>query len=365
MTKLNLRDVPELEQRSPSGRFHSFARNLSLALGGQRNVGPWGGGHPFDFQLRRVPPGAAICPLHLHLCQWELFVIHRGHGTVRLDATTHEVREGDCFVHPPGEAHQLTNTGRDDLEVFIVADNPAQDAFYYPDSDKWGLRAPLVQPAAGSPGIFRAFAADYFDGEDPPPAAPSPSANVRNTNLERTGPDSGNARLAPELSPPATPFARRRVNLADVPWETFASPAGKFRSSGQQISLALGAVGRAPLTQGGHPFDLELSLLPPGATACPFHWHALQWEFYYFLEGRGEFRLGDARFEVGPGDAVMAPPFAPHTYRNTGETDLRCFIVADDPPADYRYYPDSGKYGFSHPRKIFRLAETDYFDGED
>jgi len=339
MTKLNLRDVPEIEQRSPGGRFHSFARNLSVALGGQRNIGLWGGGHPFDFQLRRVPPGAAVCPLHLHLCQWELFVIHRGHGVVRLGDASHDVHPGDCFIHPPGEAHQLINRGSEDLEVFILADNPAQDAFYYPDSDKWGIRPPAN-------AFFRLTPADYFDGEDasPPPATPP---------------------TAVKIEPPATPFVRRKANLADLPWETFASPSGKFQSRGRQVSLALGAVGRAPLTRGGHPFDLELSLLPPGATACPFHWHALQWEFYYFLEGRGEFRLGDARFEVGPGDAVMAPPFVAHNFRNTGETDLQCFIVADDPPADYRYYPDSGKYGFSHPRKIFRLTETDYFDGED
>ncbi|OYU97910.1 MAG: cupin, partial [Verrucomicrobiales bacterium VVV1] len=42
--------------------------------------------------------------------------------------------------------------------VLIVADNPPLDAFHYPDSDKWGLRAPRK--------FFRLNEADYWDGEE-------------------------------------------------------------------------------------------------------------------------------------------------------------------------------------------------------
>lgn len=343
--KIRVRDLPELEQRSPSGKFHSYSRNLSLALGAPRNTGTWGGGHPFDCQIRRLPPGAAICPFHVHLGQWELFLIRSGEGTVRAGDERHPVRAGDCFIHPPGEAHQLINTGAADLEVLIVADNPAVDAFHYPDSNKWGIRPPDA--------FFRLTPAAYFDGEDE--SAPLPLAFAPGHYPA----------AALGITPPTTPFARRKVNLADVAWEDWSSPKGKFRSSGRQVSAALGAVGRAPLTQGGHPFDLEAGKLAPGALACPFHWHALQWEFYLFTEGCGEFRLGENRFAVEPGDAVMAAPFVAHSLRNTGGADLHYLCVADDPPADYWHYPDSGKYGFSSPRKIFRADEVDYFEGEE
>jgi uncharacterized cupin superfamily protein len=336
MNKVNLRDIPELEQRSPTGKYHSFGRNVSLALGGLRNTGVWGGGHPFDFQMRRIPAGAAVCPHHAHLAQWELFLIRRGAGMIRVGAEQHPVRAGDCFIHPPGEAHQLVNSGPDEMEVLIIADNPQMDAFYYPDSDKWGLRPPGL--------FFRLASVDYFDGEDTVVGAPGP---------------------VPPLAPPLTPFARRKVNLDDLPWEDWRSPSGKFAQSNRGISLALGSVGRAPLTQGGHPFDLEQASLPPGTTACPYHFHALQWELYFFTAGSGEFRLGDERFAVGPGDAVLAPPGAAHTFTNTGPDPLAYFLVADDPPADYWHYPDSGKWGFSSPRKIFRPTEADYFDGEE
>lgn len=364
MHKVNLRDLPELEQRSPTGKFHSFAKNVSLALGGIRNVGAWGGGHPFDFQVRRVPPGAAVCPYHAHIVQWEMFVVRRGTGTVRVGDERREVRAGDCFLHPPGEAHQLINTGRDDLEVFIVADNPQLDGFYYPDSDKWGLRTPNV--------FFKLAPVDYFDGEDDPPATTEAPAKLRNT--EFASPGSGAASTAkvrntefapPVLTPPATPFSARCRHIDEIPWEDWQSPKGKFRGSFRGISLAFGAQHRTPLHAGGHPFDLELGRVPAGATLFPFHWHALQWEFYVFVEGRGEFRLGDATFAVEPGDCVMAAPGVGHGFRNTGDTDLHYFVIADDPLNEFWAYPDSNKFGFPKPRKIFRATEADYSDGEE
>ncbi|MBI2512554.1 MAG: cupin domain-containing protein [Opitutae bacterium] len=336
MNKINLRDVPEFEQRSPTGKFHSFAQNVSLALGGIRNVGVWGGGHPFDFQVRRIPPGAAVCPYHAHIVQWEMFVVRRGTGTVRVGEERREVRAGDCFLHPPGEPHQLINTGAEDVEVFIVADNPQLDGFYYPDSKKWGLRTPNV--------FFKMAPVDYFEGEDTVVDAPAP---------------------APALTPPATPFAARCKHLDDIAWEDWQSPKGKFRGSFRGISLAFGAQHRTPVGLGGHPFDLELGRVPPGATLFPFHWHALQWEFYVFLEGCGEFRLGDATFAVEPGDCVMAAPGVGHGFRNAGVADLLYFVVADDPLNEFWCYADSNKFGFPKPRKIFRAVDVAHFTDDE
>ena len=178
MQRCTLDALPWEELHSPAYKFHSFCRNVSLALGGLRNTGLAGGGHPFDVQIRRVPPGAAICPLHAHLAQSELFVVRAGSGTVRLSEGSHPVETGDFFYHPPGEAHQLINSGSVELEVLIIADNPALDACFYPDSNKWGLRPPGK--------FFRMQECDYLDGEEAPPAeavpgykpAPGPAATT-------------------------------------------------------------------------------------------------------------------------------------------------------------------------------------------
>lgn len=158
MKKVRIADLPWEEFRSPSGKYQSSFQNISLALGGKRDIGPWAGGHPFDLQLRRVPPGAAVCPQHAHTVQWELFVVLSGTATVRADAATEIVQAGEAFVQPPGVAHQILNTGKEDFIFYVIADNSPTDSTYYPNSQKWMLKPQRK--------IFRMTEADYFDGEE-------------------------------------------------------------------------------------------------------------------------------------------------------------------------------------------------------
>ncbi len=334
----SLADIPEVEQRSPSGKFLSFARNISIALGCIRNVGTWGGGHPFDVQVRRLPPGASVCPFHAHLHQWEFFLVRSGRGTVRTEHGVDPVAPGDFFLHPPGEAHQLTNTGAEDLVVLIVADNPALDACYYPDSDKWGLRPPDV--------FFRATSAHYFDGEDVYDAAQPPPG------------------LLP-LPTPTLPWGQRKRNVESLPWDAWTSPKGRFRGESKELSLALGAQRNMPTGAGGHPFDVELGRLAPGESGCPFHSHAAQWELFIFLNGPASVRAGSETREFAAGSVVLHPPGEAHQFRNNGSTPLDYLLIADNPPVDYWHYPDSNKWGLRAPRKFFRMVEADYYDGEE
>lgn len=328
------------EQHSPAKKYHSFCRNVSLALGGLRNGGLWAGGHPFDVQVRRIPPGAAICPFHSHLAQWELFVVQSGTGVVRAGAETHPVKTGDIFVHPPGEPHQLTNPGPGDLEVLIIADNPQLDAFYYPDSNKWGLRPPGK--------YFRLTEVGYFDGEEEPvPGAPPYR--------------SAGSPAAPEL----TPFASRKTHPDLLTWDDWASPKKKYRASFKQPSEAVGAKRNTPTGLGGHPFDLELGKVPPGFSGCPFHSHSAQWELYIFLSGTATVRTLAGTKVVRAGDAVLHPPGEAHQFTNTGPDDVLYWLIADNPSHDVWFYPDSNKWGHSAPRQFFRPAAVDYWDGEE
>src|SRR5690349_1485194 len=49
---------------------------------------------------------------------------------------------------------------------------------------------------------------------------------------------------------------------------------------------------------------------------APLHVHHGDDEAWYVLEGALRFRMGDERFEAGPGDAVLAPKGVPHSYGN-------------------------------------------------
>ncbi|HEY3757399.1 MAG TPA: cupin domain-containing protein [Opitutaceae bacterium] len=159
MKTVQIEQLPWVEQKSPKEKYRSFAKNISWELGGQRDVGLWGGGHPFDLQMRRVPPGAAICPFHQHQAQWELFVVVSGRATVRVNDGAHEVGAGEAFMQAPGTAHQIQNTGAEDFVFYVIADNPQYDSCYYPDSKKWILKPSRL--------CFRAESAvGYFDGEE-------------------------------------------------------------------------------------------------------------------------------------------------------------------------------------------------------
>lgn len=81
-----------------------------------------------------------------------------GTARVRAGDETQNLSAGDVVLHPPGEAHQIFNTGADELVFLLIADNPPADYWHYPDSNKWGLRAPRK--------FFRLAEAEYYDGEE-------------------------------------------------------------------------------------------------------------------------------------------------------------------------------------------------------
>ncbi|MEP6956698.1 MAG: cupin domain-containing protein, partial [Chthoniobacterales bacterium] len=90
---------------------------------------------------------------------WELYHVLAGSGWARDAEGKHEIAAGDAFLFRPNEAHQLGNDGTEDLMVLVIADNPVGESCYYPDSDKWLVRAPERR-------LLRGDALDYFDGEE-------------------------------------------------------------------------------------------------------------------------------------------------------------------------------------------------------
>jgi uncharacterized cupin superfamily protein len=63
--------------------------------------------------------------------------------------------------------------------------------------------------------------------------------------------------------------------------------------------------------------------VPPGKESFVHHVHLVDEEWMYVLSGRGELRIGDRWFEVGPGDFAGFPPRThAHHLRNRGAEDL-------------------------------------------
>jgi uncharacterized cupin superfamily protein len=155
------------------------------------------------------------------------------------------------------------------------------------------------------------------------------------------------------------------IKQSDIPWVERRSPQGKYHLFRRHLSEALGAPRDATPAAGGHPFDVEMTKLPPGATNFPYHAHATQWEMYIILSGSGELRSDDERVPVTAGDAFICPPGNAHQLRNSGTEDLVYYVIADNPPAEVGYYPDSKKWFVKPQRKCFTMQEVDYYAGEE
>lgn len=158
MKKKNLNQVGWIELKSPKGKYNIFRRHVSLALGGKKDTGTWGGGHPFDLELTRIPPGKTNWPYHAHSSQWEMYIVLSGRGQLRTAEGKSDIGPGDCFIHPPGDAHQIINNGTEDLTYYIITDNPQSDIGNYPDSNKW-----FVKPQRK---VFEITEVDYFKSEE-------------------------------------------------------------------------------------------------------------------------------------------------------------------------------------------------------
>jgi uncharacterized cupin superfamily protein len=159
MKTLNLRDIPDESWTSPKGAYAGCSKQVSVALGHDPKSGEASNRHPFEVELCRVPAGKKACPFHSHSAQWEYYHVLAGHGLMRHAEGAQPMGPGDVFVFPPGDPHQLTNTGEEDLVVYIVADNPLGESCHYPDSYKWLVRSP-------SRRIIRSEDIDYYDGEE-------------------------------------------------------------------------------------------------------------------------------------------------------------------------------------------------------
>lgn len=161
MRKVNLKDVAEQERKSPTGKFHKFVKDVSIALGREPESLDLTKRHPFDLAQVRIPKGKIYCPYHSHSAESELYVVVSGRGTVRDKDGTTEVGTGDAFFFGIGEAHQLSNAGDEDFVYYVIADNPRGDCCYYPDSGKWA-----VAKEGSEEVIVKGKETDYYDGEE-------------------------------------------------------------------------------------------------------------------------------------------------------------------------------------------------------
>ena len=138
---------------------------------------------------------------------------------------------------------------------------------------------------------------------------------------------------------------QRIINIADIELTlrpaAYAAPgaaAERFDARTGQIAARLGAC----------KLGYNITAVPPGKRAFPFHNHRVNEEMFFILEGNGSVRIGAETFPVRSGDVIACPPGGPETAHqiiNTGTTELRYLAVSTKVSPEIAEYPDTGKFG--------------------
>jgi uncharacterized cupin superfamily protein len=142
-----------------------------------------------------------------------------------------------------------------------------------------------------------------------------------------------------------------------VPWADF--------SRGERFACRTRALGKFG---GGSHVGVNLEELAPGKTDCPAHYHYLEEEHLYLLEGSLTLRLGERTYALTAGSYVCFPAGqkAGHAIVNTGSTVARYLAIGERIPHDVVAYPDSGRIGVDLTGEGYRQSATmDYWEGEE
>jgi uncharacterized cupin superfamily protein len=167
---LNIEDVdlvPRPPEFAPTGSaaacFEVRTAHVSQQLGAQK----------LGYNISAVPPGKAAYPFHSHRVNEEMFLVLQGSGELRIGEEVYAIRRGDIIGCPPGgpeTAHQIRNTGTEELRYLAVSTQLSPEICEYPDSGKFGAYAVLPPAPDGTPQYFyfmgrQNMALDYWADE--------------------------------------------------------------------------------------------------------------------------------------------------------------------------------------------------------
>ena len=157
------------------------------------------------------------------------------------------------------------------------------------------------------------------------------------------------------------------INIAEVDLQKRPPERAPAGAAAERFDARIGQVATKI---GAKQLGYNLTAVPPGKRAFPFHSHRVQEEMFFVLEGTGEVRIGAERYPIRAGDIIACPTGGPETAHqiiNTGKTELRYLAVSTRETAEICEYPDSGKIaGFGDGlRFVFRAGDqAGYWEGE-
>ena len=147
------------------------------------------------------------------------------------------------------------------------------------------------------------------------------------------------------------PFAAARV-----PSEEFSR--GRFGSRWQALSRF----------GGGSHVGVVLEELPPGKQSNQVHYHMLEEEHVFVLEGTMTVLLGGKSYPVKAGDYVCFPAgqAAGHALLNEATEPCRYLLIGENNPNEVAVFPETGRVSVRALGEGYRRsAIMDYWEGVD
>jgi len=132
-------------------------------------------------------------------------------------------------------------------------------------------------------------------------------------------------------------MTRPVINIADA--RTHTETSGQhFGYSMTELASALGA----------KAIGANLTRIPPGKAAFPFHHHYGNEEHFFITSGLGVLRIGDETHDIKANDYIVNLPGGPdrsHQLINTSCDELVFLAISTRIVPEVVGYPDSGKSG--------------------
>jgi mannose-6-phosphate isomerase-like protein (cupin superfamily) len=87
---------------------------------------------------------------------------------------------------------------------------------------------------------------------------------------------------------------------------------------------------------------LEIPTAP--LSGPPLHFHIIENEWFYVLEGEHDFQIGNERLRLRPGASVLAPKLIPHTWVNVGGCSGKMLTVAQPAGRLEEFFSEFGEF---------------------
>jgi uncharacterized cupin superfamily protein len=142
----------------------------------------------------------------------------------------------------------------------------------------------------------------------------------------------------------------RIVNLENV--------SNVKRSHGEGFECAIAPVGGQLESR---KLGFNVTTIPPGKKAFPYHAHRANEEMFFILEGEGSIRLAGETHRICKGDFISMPPGrdSAHQIINDSKAPLRYLAVSTMEIPEVVEYPDSGKLGVTAGSPAARTPAPD------